>query len=86
MCLFFREKFLNFFHIKCTFCTFRVYCTIQKHKEHQPPFYQEDFFVTVEWHNYLFIYLFFFATMHGEGPSGGVSGTVKRLARFASLK
>lgn len=38
----------------------------------------EDFSVDVEWH--------YTATAHGKGPSDGVSGAVKRLARRASLQ
>lgn len=38
----------------------------------------KDFGVDAEWN--------FFATSHGKGPSDGVGGTVKRLARKASLQ
>lgn len=38
----------------------------------------EDFGIQADWH--------FFATAHGKGPSDGLGGQVKRLARLASLK
>lgn len=38
----------------------------------------EDFKVAGEWH--------FFATSHGKGPCDGIGGTLKRLARRASLQ
>lgn len=40
--------------------------------------HERDFGMIAEWH--------FFATSHGKGPSDGVGGCVKRLARLASLK
>ncbi|KAG1656070.1 ARL14 effector protein [Nymphon striatum] len=40
--------------------------------------HKEDFGITAEWH--------FFATAHGKSPCDGIGGTVKRLARAASLQ
>ena len=40
--------------------------------------HEEDFGVAAEWH--------FFATSHGKSPCDGIGGTVKRLARSASLQ
>ena len=41
-------------------------------------FRKENFGVEGEWH--------FFATSHGKGPCDGIGGTIKRLARRASLQ
>jgi hypothetical protein len=40
--------------------------------------HEDDFGITAEWH--------FFATSHGKSPCDGIGGTVKRLARAASLQ
>jgi hypothetical protein len=40
--------------------------------------HKQDFNLDGEWH--------FFATSHGKGPFDGIGGTVKRLARRASLQ
>jgi hypothetical protein len=41
-------------------------------------YHKNDFGIEAEWH--------FFATSHGKGPCDGVGGTVKRLAKKASLQ
>lgn len=41
-------------------------------------YHQEDFGIEAEWH--------FFASCHGKSPCDGIGGTVKRLARRASLQ
>jgi hypothetical protein len=41
-------------------------------------FTKKDFNVEAEWH--------FFATSHGKGLCDGIGGTVKRMARRASLQ
>lgn len=41
-------------------------------------YHQDDFGLKGEWH--------FFATSHGKGPCDGIGGTLKRLARRASLQ
>lgn len=81
----FHTNFINF--LKCQFLNpkhiyyFSDGCAAQ-HKNRKNfmnlSYHQEDFDVTAEWH--------FFATAHGKGPCDGVAGTVKRLARLASLK
>ena len=40
--------------------------------------HKADFGVKAEWH--------FFATAHGKGPCDGIGGTLKRLAKQASLQ
>lgn len=40
--------------------------------------HEADYGIKCEWH--------FFATSHGKGPCDGIGGTVKRMARDASLK
>lgn len=39
--------------------------------------YEKDFNIKAEWH--------FFPTAHGKGPCDGIGGTIKRMARDASL-
>lgn len=41
-------------------------------------YHQRDFGIQGEWH--------FFATSHGKGPCDGLGGTIKRLAKHASLQ
>jgi hypothetical protein len=41
-------------------------------------YHKNDFGISAEWH--------FFATSHGKGPCDGIGGTLKRLARRASLQ